>query len=87
MAQLSVEIVSEYAKDMVWEKRDNILADPLYMLAKQHRRISRLQGVVDYVVVDSPILLSHFYLPEVCPYRHTFENLVDELYAMYDNIN
>ncbi|MCK9369728.1 ATP-binding protein [Candidatus Dojkabacteria bacterium] len=87
MAGLNVEIVTEYAKDMVWENRANILADPIYMLAKQHRRIARLQGLVDYVVVDSPIILSHFYLPKVCPYKETLEKLIDEVFHMYDNIN
>lgn len=87
IAGLDVEIVTEYAKDMVWENRTNILADPIYMLAKQHRRILRLVGLVDYIVIDSPILLSHFYLPDVCPYRDTLEKLVDEVYHMYDNIN
>jgi adenylate kinase family enzyme len=36
---LSVELVTEYAKDMVWERRGNILDDQLYILAKQHRRL------------------------------------------------
>jgi hypothetical protein len=84
---LNVEYVPEYAKDMVWEQRFNIMEDPIYMLGKQHRRIARLTGLVDYVVVDSPILLSHFYLPAVLPYRETFEKLVDEVYASFDNIN
>jgi len=53
----NVEYVSEYAKDMVWERRDNILADQLYMLAKQNRRLRRLQeNGVEWAVTDGAIL-------------------------------
>ena len=65
--QLSVELVTEYAKDMVWEKRWNILDDQLYILAKQHRRIARLaEHGIEYVITDSPISLGLVYLkPEI----------------------
>jgi ATP:corrinoid adenosyltransferase len=37
----NVELVTEYAKDMTWEGRHNILGDQLYILAKQNRRLER----------------------------------------------
>lgn len=80
---LKVELVTEYAKDMVYENRPNILADQLYILAKQTRRVARLQGVVDYCITDSPLLLSCIY--------NTGSNLIDdlslELFNGFDNIN
>jgi hypothetical protein len=80
---LKVELVTEYAKDMVYENRANILADQLYILAKQARRVSRLQGVVDYCITDSPLLLSSIY--------NTGSPLIDELsleiFNSFDNIN
>ena len=54
--QLSVELVTEYAKDMVWENRQNILDDQIYIFAKQQRRIARLRDHhIDWVITDSPI--------------------------------
>ena len=58
---LNVELVTEYAKDMTWEGRGNILEDQLYMLAKQNRRLSRLQDKVDFAMTDSPLFLGLAY--------------------------
>ena len=59
---LNCEYVTEYAKDLVWEKRFDFLENsPLSLLSEQHRRIDRLKDKVDYVITDSPILLSAIY--------------------------
>ena len=60
---LNVELVQEYAKDAVWEKRHNILDDQIYIFAKQQRRIARLaEHNIDWVITDSPIPLGLVYL-------------------------
>lgn len=82
---MSVELVTEYAKEMTWEKRHNILTDQLYILAKQHRRVSRLRGEVDYVVTDSPFLVGILYRRE--DYSETLDRLVVELWNRYENVN
>lgn len=79
----NVELVSEYAKDMTWEGRDNILQDQLYMLAKQNRRLQRLEGKVDYAITDSPLLLGAIYTTQ--DYYKNFIPLVKEVYDGYDN--
>lgn len=81
----NVELTTEYAKDMVWEGRDNVLSDQLYILAKQHRKLHRLQGKVDWVIMDSPIVLGLMYKPE--GYYENFEPLVMEMWDSYDNVN
>lgn len=81
--QLEVELVTEYAKDMTWEKRANVLSDQLYILAKQNRRLVRLDGQVDWVITDSPLLLGLVYQkPE---YYRMFEPFVMEVFNSYDN--
>lgn len=40
---INCEYVSEIAKDLTWEKRHNSLNFQLYVFAKQHRDIERLQ--------------------------------------------
>lgn len=80
---LNVELVTEYAKDMTWEGRMNILGDQLYVLAKQQRRVSRLKGKVDWVVTDAPFFLGLAYVEP--NYLKTFEPLVLEAWEQYDN--
>lgn len=80
---LKVELVTEYAKDMVYENRPNVLADQLYILAKQTRRVARLEGVVDYCVTDSPLLLSSIYNVG----SPLIDDLSIELFNSFSNIN
>lgn len=57
----TAELVTEFAKDLVWEGRRETLEDQVYILGKQSHRVSRLLGKVDVVVSDSPILLTYVY--------------------------
>lgn len=58
---INCELVTEFAKDLVWSDNYKDLKDSLYVLANQNRRIKRLVGKVDVVVTDSPLLLSTIY--------------------------
>lgn len=83
---INVELVTEYAKDLTWENREDILQDQLYVLAKQNRRLSRLKGKVDWVVTDSPILLGHHYAtPDY--FVGTFKPFLLDLWNSYENYN
>jgi tRNA uridine 5-carbamoylmethylation protein Kti12 len=82
---IKCELVTEYAKDMTYEKRHNILTDQLYILAKQNRRLSRLVGTVDYIITDSPLIIGLAYVPD--NYFPSFSNLVSEIFNSYDNCN
>lgn len=61
LAGLRVAYAPEYATEMVYEERGNILLDQLYILAKQNRRLHRLRQQVDYVITDSSLLLGLVY--------------------------
>lgn len=92
MKQLDVELVTEYAKDLVYEERSNILSkDQLYILAKQNRKLERLENKgIDYAVTDSPLLLSNVYNTMNDNYRgdpKLFRKTVKDLFFSYDNIN
>jgi hypothetical protein len=84
---LNVELVTEYAKDAVWERRYDLLDDQIYIFAKQHRRISRLIGHgIDWVITDSPIPLGLVYLRDGA-LSQAFPDLVMEVFGSYANYN
>ena len=82
-----VELVTEYAKDLVWSERTLMLTEQDYIFAKQNHRLRRLRGKVDWVITDSPIILGHFYMPEDFPGKEHFCNFVNSMFNSYDNIN
>lgn len=84
-ADYNVELVNEYAKDVTWEGHKELLKDQLFVLGQQNRKLERLRDKVDYVISDSPLLLTLAYTPEI--YYKTFERLVYEVWSSYDNLN
>lgn len=83
---ISVELVTEYAKDIVWSESTTVLKDQIFVFAQQHHRIHRLQGKVDYVITDSPILLSCVY-NNMNSENQKLNELIIDTYKRYDNIN
>lgn len=85
----NVELINEFAKEMVWENHTTIMPDQLYLLAQQHRKQLRLLGKVDYCVTDSPVLLNviyrHMYGEPV--YSDALDQLCVECHQKYQNIN
>ena len=58
---VNAELATEYAKDIVWEGRNYLLSDQIYIFAKQNRKLMRLYGKVEVIVTDCPLLLSYYY--------------------------
>jgi hypothetical protein len=84
-----VELTDEFAKECVWEGNIPMLRDQLWILAHQHRKILRLSEKVDYIITDSPVLLSPIYREAYGDPLYTvlIDKLAIECYEMYDNIN
>ena len=61
MLGINCELVTEFAKDLVWDNSMTELSDQTYVLACQWHRLYRLIGKVDVIVSDSPIALSPYY--------------------------
>ena len=86
MMGVNCELVSEFAKDKVWEKNNAALSNQIYIFAKQYYRMSRCTGQVDVIVTDSPLFLSPFYNkdPEI---DEPLKKLVRTVSDRYDNLN
>lgn len=55
------ELITEFAKDCVWEERTETFKDQIYLFAKQQHRIYRCKGKIDVVITDSPLILNTYY--------------------------
>ena len=77
------EMVTEFAKDLVWGRRGETFKDELYIFAKQNHRLFRVNGKVDIIVTDRPILLTNAYNQdnkELC-------DLCLKTFNQYNNLN
>lgn len=81
---INCELVTEYAKDKVWEDSLEVLGNQIYVFGKQYHRIYRLLDKVDYIITDSPLLLSIHYAKAHGP---LFKGLVYEVYNSMKNID
>lgn len=86
MAGINAELVTEFAKDKVWEESKAVFENQAYIFGKQYFRISRLQGKVDVVVTDSPIALSAFYADDHVLGKE-FDDLVVNVFRSYQSFN
>ncbi len=59
--EVSCEMVTEYIKDKVWEEQYKVMDEQIYVLGRQHHKISRLVDKVDIVIMDTSLLSSVIY--------------------------
>jgi len=85
----SVELVTEFAKEMVYEGRiGELKSNQMMVLQEQDRRLRRLQGQVTWAITDSPLPLSLAYRPSGGVFsKDWFTDAVLELFRDYENIN
>ena len=86
MLGVNAELVTEFAKDKVWENNSVALSDQTYVFGKQHYRISRCADKVDVVVTDSPLLLSALYNQSDL-LGDDFNDLVAKIFKSYSSLN
>jgi hypothetical protein len=85
----------EFPKSLAWDENHSAIQDQLYVLANQHRGIVKSFGKVDYIVLDSPIILSIVYrsvykrteYPSTLYQSEYFDKLVLDIHNRYDCIN
>lgn len=94
---ISCEYVSEYAKDCVWEETDKLLENQIHVFSEQLRRQYRLINKVDFIITDSPLILSGIYYrfyTNKMPHPFFSEDhtklaieFFDRTFLQFDNIN
>lgn len=86
MMGINCELVTEFAKDKVWEQNSTALSNQVYIFAKQYYRLDRCADKVDVIITDSPLFLSPFYNrdPDI---HEPLKQLVYKISQKYENLN
>ena len=85
-----IELVTEYAKDLTWDERKDILeGDQVYIFAKQHRRLLRLRDKVTIAICEHPLILPLLYYNENNELinKCIYSDLVFDAFNKYPNMN
>ena len=86
MAGVNAELVTEFAKDKVWEESKEVFNNQIYIFGKQSFKISRVMNKVDVIITDSPIILSSFYNSDKM-IQEELDALVMKTFNSYNNMN
>lgn len=83
------ELVTEYAKKLVWQDATDVLSDQIYVFGKQQHMLQVLNDQVDVIITDSPILLSIIYSRKFGTWlqRDALNRLVLRTHKTYDNLD
>lgn len=86
MLGVNAELVTEFAKDKVWENNEEVFNNQAYIFGKQSFKISRCANKVDVVITDSPLPLSIFYNHDPL-LTENFNASVMDVFNGYKNVN
>lgn len=86
MHGVDAELVTEYAKDKVWEENPTPFKNQAYIFAQQYYKLTKLVGKVQVVVTDSPLPLSIIYNNDP-RLGSSFNDMVLNVFNSYNNLN
>lgn len=87
MNGIECELVREYIKDKLWERNAKIFGNQPYIFGKQYHRMYILEGEVDVVITDSPLILPVLYNTNEHLDEAAFERMAVGIFKSYDNMN
>lgn len=61
LAGVNAELVTEFAKEKVWEGDKEAFENQMFIIGSQMHRLACVFGKVDVIVTDSPVLLAAAY--------------------------
>ena len=82
----NAELVTEFAKEMVWENNNEVFKNQAYIFGTQSFRISRCSDKVDVIVTDCPLFLTTFYNKSPV-LGEDFNRVVFNVFNSYNNMN
>ncbi len=82
---ISCELVTEFAKDIVWGETTKLLDNQIYVFAEQYQRIHRLLGKVDVIVTDAALINSLMYYDGA--FSNTLFPLIIDIVNSMKNLN
>lgn len=85
MAGVNAELVTEFAKDKVWEESKEVFNNQAYIFGKQSFKMSRCRNKVDVIITDSPLPLSVLYNKD-STLTDNFNNTVLDVFNSYYNL-
>jgi hypothetical protein len=86
-SDVNAELVREYAKDLSWIKDFKTLADQYYVTMTQQYRQYMVDGQVDVMTTDSPLIVGLLYYEEKNKkIKNLFTKLILEMYKSQDNM-
>lgn len=89
MLHYSAEYVQEYAKTLIWKEKLDELDNQYTVSMEQYKMISAVNGKVDYICLDSPLLIGLYYnrtyKTNVSDVKKT-ERMILSKMAEFDNI-
>lgn len=83
---INAELITEFAKDKVWENNVEVFKNQAYVFGKQSYKMSRCKDKVDVIVTDSPLPLSIFYNNDTV-LGEDFNKTVMNVFNSYNNLN
>ena len=83
---VNAELVTEFAKDKVWEENNIAFENQSYVFGEQSFRMTRCVDKVDVIVTDSPLPLSILYNHDK-RLTENFNKSVMDVFNSYNNIN
>lgn len=82
---VNCELVREFAKELVWRGDEETLHCQPYVTMKQYARMAVLDGKVDVIVTDSPLLLGLIYRGRGS--HDSFQPFLLDLYWEFQNLD
>ena len=82
---VNAEYVSEFAKDLIYDGKEEMLKDQKFVTDGQYERLNRLRGKVDVIVTDSPLLLGQVYGKKSID--KDYKDEIRKRYDSFDNYN
>lgn len=80
LKDFNCEMNREYIKEWVWEKRPVSEGDQTYFFAKMSKRErAYIENNLDFIITDSPLILTHFYGMKYDPYEQKYNTSLNML--------